>query len=249
MVQDKRVCHLKIINQNNKPNKEKTMKKMTVVLGVFGFALVSLAGELTVTGTGVVKRQPDKMKITFTVSAEDKDMTVARRMFEEHTATLASAFVAAGILTNEVVTSGVSMCVDYDWHEGRKFNGYMFEEDYIFVAKVDRARLNRINSALFSCKAVKSLSNSFELFDPAAARNEARTLAVKNARDVAQRMARDAGVTLCEINEIIYTGFEARDYTYTNHATPSSAYDGSGSVTSLRDIVVSETVCIKWKIK
>ena len=123
MVQDKRVCHLKIINQNNKPNKEKTMKKMTVVLGVIGFAFVSLAGELTVTGTGVVKRQSDKMKITFTVSAEDKDMTVARRMFEEHTATLASAFVAAGISTNEVVTSGVSMCVDYDWHEGRKFNG------------------------------------------------------------------------------------------------------------------------------
>ena len=225
------------------------MKMVTVALGVIGFTLVSLGGELTVTGKGVVKRQPDKMKITFTVSAEDKDMTVARRMFEEHTATLASTFSAAGISTNEVVTSGISMCADYDWREGRKFNGYKFEEDYIFVAKVDRARLNRINSALFSCKAVNSLRNSFELFDPAAARNEARTLAVKNARDVAQRMARDAGVTLCEINEIIYTGFEARDYTYTNHATPSSAYDGSGSVTSLRDIVVSETVCIKWKIK
>ena len=225
------------------------MKKMIVALGVIGFALVSLGGELTVTGKGVVKRQPDKMKITFTVSAVDKDMTVARRMFEEDTVTLASAFAAAGISTNEVVTSGISMCADYDWREGRKFNGYKFEEDYIFVAKVDRARLNRINSALFSCKAVNSLRNSFELFDPAAARNEARTLAVKNARDVAQRMARDAGVTLCEINEIIYTGFEARAYTYTNAATPSSAYDGSGSVTSLRDIVVSETVCIKWKIK
>ena len=226
------------------------MKKMTVVLGVFGFALVSLAGELTVTGTGVVKRQPDKMKITFTVSAEDKDMTVARRMFEEHTATLASTFSAAGISTNEVVTSGISMCADYDWREGRKFNGYKFEEDYIFVAKVDRARLNRINSALFSCKAVKSLSNSFELFDPAAARNEARTLAVKNARDLAQRMAMDADVTLCEINEIIYTAMDPRNYTYSNNfATPSSADDGTGSVTSLRDIVVSETVCIKWKIK
>ena len=66
------------------------MKMMTVALGVIGFALVSFGGELTVTGKGVVKRQPDKMKITFTVSAEDKDMTVARRMFEEHTATLAS---------------------------------------------------------------------------------------------------------------------------------------------------------------
>ena len=102
---------------------------------------------------------------------------------------------------------------------------------------------------LFSCKAVKSLSNSFELFDPAAARNEARTLAVKNARDVAQRMAMDADVTLCEINEIIYTAMEPRNYTYNNVATPSSAYDGTGSVTSLRDIVLSETVCIKWKIK
>ena len=224
------------------------MKKMIVALGVIGFALVSLGGELTVTGKGVVKRQPDKMKITFTVSAEDKDMTVARRMFEEHTATLASTFAAAGISTNEVVTSGISMCADYDWREGRKFNGYKFEEDYIFVAKVDRARLNRINSALFSCKAVNSLRNSFELFDPAAARNEARTLAVKNARDVAQRMARDAGVTLCEINEIIYTGFEARNYTYSN-SYHSSADDGTGAVTSLRDIVLSETVCIKWKIK
>ena len=196
------------------------MKKMIVALGVIGFALVSLGGELTVTGKGVVKRQPDKMKITFTVSAEDKDMTVARRMFEEHTAKLASAFAAAGISTNEVVTSGISMCADYDWREGRKFNGY------------------------------KSLSNSFELFDPAAARNEARTLAVKNARDLAQRMAMDADVTLCEINEIIYTAMDPRNYTYSNNfATPSSADDGTGSVTSLRDIVLSETVCIKWKIK
>ena len=225
------------------------MKKMTVVLGVIGFALVSLAGELTVTGKGVVKRQPAKMKITFTVSAEDKDMTVARRMFEEHTATLTSTFTAVGISTNEVVTSGISMCADYDWREGRKFNGYKFDEDYIFVAKVDRARLNRINSALFSCKAVNSLRNSFELFDPAAARNEARTLAVKNARDLAQRMAKDADVTLCEIGEIVYTAMEPRDYTYNNFASPSSSYDGTGSVTSLRDIVLTETVCIKWKIK
>jgi uncharacterized protein YggE len=97
---------------------------------------------------------------------------------------------------------------------------------------------------------VSSLENSFELFDSAAARNEARTLAVKNARDLAQRMAMDADVTLCEINEIIYTAMDPRNYTYSNNfAAPSSADDGTGSVTSLRDIVLSETVCIKWKIK
>ena len=218
------------------------MKKMTVVLGVIGFALVSLGGELTVTGKGVVKRRPDKMKITFTVSAEDKDMTVARRMFEEHTATLASVFAAAGISTNEVVKSGIDIAADYN--SGAKISSfssskfkYKFEENYIFVAKADQARLDRVKSALLSCKVVSSLENSFELFDSAAARNEARTLAVKNARDVAQRMAKDACMTLCEIDEIVYEGKRDND-------------NDTEVTTAIREYIeLSETVCIKWKIK
>ena len=84
---------------------------------------------------------------------------------------------------------------------------------------------------------VSSLENSFELFDSAAARNEARTLAVKNARDVAQRMAKDACMTLCEIDEIVYEGKRDDD-------------NDTEVTTAIREyIVLSETVWIKWKIK
>ena len=143
---------------------------------------------------------------------------------------------------NEVVKSGID--IDADYNRGAKISSfssskfkYKFEENYIFVAKADQARLDRVKSALLSCKVVSSLENSFELFDSAAARNEARTLAVKNARDVAQRMAKDACMTLCEIDEIVYEGKRDND-------------NDTEVTTAIREYIeLSETVCIKWKIK
>ena len=227
------------------------IKNMMFVACMAMLAAVSQAAEIVVNGNGVVRRQPDKMRITFTVSATDDDMAEARRQFGERTDTLAEAFVAAGIATNEVTTAGMEMHKEYNYENGRRvLNGYTFSESYMFVAKVDRLRLARINAALFECQAIGSFEEYFELFDPESVRSEARAMAVADARKIAEEIAAAAGVRLGKIQEIEY-GDSGRLVTYGKFARAESADFGgeTGSGALLRDIEISESVRIKWNIK
>lgn len=211
--------------------------------GVFG-------GELTVTGYGKVRLQPDKMKVVFEVSATDKDVAEAKRLFAERSATIADVFAQSGIGTNEVVTSGMEMLPVDDYRNGSMvFVGYKFSEEYTFTAKVDRMRLEKISAALFDCKAVERVRTMFELFDPAAPRREARALAVKDAIATAQDIADAAGVRLCEIDKISYgSATDTRMWRMTNNIAADYAPSEGGSAAALRDIEISDSVIISWKI-
>ena len=228
------------------------MKKMSMALGAVALAAVALAGEIAVTGSGTVMKQPDKMKIVFAVSATDKDMAEARRLFGERTDMTAEAFAVAGIATNEVTTAGMEMHKEYSYENGRRvLSGFTFSETYTFTAKVDRTRLARINAALFECQAIGSFEEYFELFDTETVRSEARAKAVANAREIAEGLAKAAGVRLGKIQEIEYGEGGGRVVTYSKFARAEAADFGgeTGSSAQLKDIEVSDSVRIRWKIK
>lgn len=219
-----------------------------IMLGMLLAATCALAGEITVTGKGRISLPPEKMKITFEVSASTNDMTQAEKIFAERTATLSAALASAGISSNEVVTAGLEMAPNMEYDKGELvFRGYLFRESYTFTAKLDRVRLGEILAALFGSKAVQSANTSFELFDPEAPRREARLIAVKNAREIAEDIASAAGVSLGEIEEITYgdTHDARNSMRFTNYAATVS--DEAGA--SLRNIEISDSVIIKWKTK
>ena len=226
------------------------MKTILAAIAAMMAAVTALAGDITVSGVGTVRKQPDKMKVLFTISSFDKDVAEARRMFEERTATLPPVFLKAGIATNEVVTSGMEMSPQYEYTSGKRtFTGYRFEEDYTFVAKVDRIRLAHICASLLDCNAVEELRVRFELFSEDDARNEAKALAVANARKTATILADAANVTLGDVESIVY-GEQNRSFSYSNCLVEREAGDIAGaSATALRDIVVTESVLVKWHIQ
>jgi len=219
---------------------------------IVALALPGIAGEITVTGTGTVRLPPDKMQMTFQVAASDLDATVAKQTFMERTAALAATLSELGVATNEVLTSGLNMEVVREYENGKRvFRGYMFSENYSFIAKVDRARLERVYTALVDCKIIEELNLSFGLFDPAAPQEEARTLAVKNARAIAEGIASAAGVKLGKVSEIVYGSSGDRgEYGMRLKSAVFAPTDGiSSQVGALHDIEVSDTVRIRWKLK
>ena len=227
------------------------MKTIVCVLGLLVLAACAFGGELSVVGTGTAKRQPDKMKITFSVSSTDKDMAEARRQFDERTASLAATLALAGIATNEVMTTGMDMDREFHYANGSPvFAGYRFTENYTFAAKLDRGRLERIKASLFDSEAIESLRLWYELSEPSELRKSARAEAVANAREIAEGIAAAAGVALGDIEEISYGGEIRGGYSHMNlKMAAMAAGDEAGAATSLQDIAVTDSVTIKWKIK
>lgn len=232
------------------------MKKMAVAASALCAALIAtmaMAGDMTVTGTGRVKRQPDTMEISFEVSATDKDKAVARRLYDERTAALAATLRAAEIEKSEVAEDGMAMRRETRWN-GDKFVHetivYKFWNSYTFTAGLDRERLAKINAALFDCEVVEALSVNFRVRDMEPLKNEARVKAVANAREIAQSIADAAGVSLCEIEEIVYGvgNGEGGAVLYGRKMMDAGAASIE-SATEIRDVEVRDSVRIKWKIK
>jgi hypothetical protein len=230
------------------------MRKALFAVLVHMAAMAGLAGEISVSGNGVVRVQPDKMKITFSVYATDRAMAEARRLFDERTFALSKVFEYVGIATNEVVTSGMYGRAEYDYENGKRvFSGYRVDEGYTFSARVDRARLAKLTAAILDSGVVDELNVSFELFDEAAARNEARVKAVQNAKEIALSLAEAAGVRLGRIEIIEYGTSGGGMPRYANFALKAmgSSDFGAESVQlgELRAIEVTDSVNIKWQIR
>lgn len=228
------------------------MNKLLKSICVIALAVPALAGEITVVGKGSVSLPPDKMKMTFTVSALDLDIAVAKRRFKEYSATLAMTLAKVGVATNEILTSGMQMenVKEYE-NSSMVFKGFRFSEDYTFVARLDRARMERLYTSLVNSKCVEELAFWFELFDSEAPRQAARALAVENAREIADGIAKAAGVSLGEIEEITY---DFADIYHPNRYLQNNCFAASDdrsitSAGSLRTLEISEKVRIKWKIK
>lgn len=230
------------------------MRKALVAVLVVIAAAVGFAGEVSVSGQGVVRVQPDKMKITFSVYAADRAMAEARRLFDERTFALSKVFESLGVATNEVVTSGIYGRAEYDYENGKRvFSGYRVDEGYTFSAKVDRARLAKLTAAILDSGVVDELNVSFELFDEVAAKNEARVKAVQNAKEIASSLAEAAGVRLGRIELIEYGTSGGGMPRYANFAMKSMGAGDfeaeSVQLGELRAIVVTDSVNIKWKIR
>lgn len=228
------------------------MKKLLIGIFAAMLALGAIAGEITVVGKGTVRLPPDKMKMTFQVSAVDADSVTAKQIFAEKTASLSATLTEVGVAEeDEILTSGLNMDVVREWENGKTvFKGYNFSEQYTFVARLDRARLERLYTRLVDCKTIEGLSLSFELFDMETPKQEAIARAVADAKTTAEGIVRAAGVKLGKVEEIVY-GCES-DSRYERgliKANFAMADGATMSVGALHEIEISDTVRIRWKTK
>ncbi|MBV8686418.1 MAG: SIMPL domain-containing protein [Alphaproteobacteria bacterium] len=150
---------------------------------------------LDVVATGEVQRVPDVARISAGVVTSAPTATAALEQNARRIAAVRAALKRAGIADRDIQTSAINLFPDYrqDEHGGNpQLIGYRASNE-LAVRFRDLANTGRILDALVAVGANQISGPTLAVDKPEAALDEARTLAVANARARAELYARALG--------------------------------------------------------
>lgn len=157
---------------------------------------------ISVSGTGSVSVKSDLATINVAVVTSNRSVTEAARINAETTAKVRSALVEAGFADDSITTQNYRIMQDTSYRNGVQYRGdYRVTNSIQIVSHDPRKAGNAIDVA------VKAGANEFSSIQFASTRTddalrEARTLAIKNAAEAANLMAKTAGAELGKIISI-----------------------------------------------
>ena len=153
----------------------------------------SQAGVIT-SGDATVSKRPDVAFLSVGVQSQLPTAAAAQSDLASKAARLISRAKSLGVADKDISTSGYSVNPNYVQPEAT-INGYVASESLqITWHNVDTA--GKALDALVQQGGATQVGVGFGLADPKAARAEARTLAIADARSRAEAMASAAGVKL-----------------------------------------------------
>lgn len=156
---------------------------------------------LSVTGEGRVKSSPDVAEVTLGVSFEAGTVAEARERAAEAMTAMIEALKTNEVEEKDIQTTHFSIEPQYDYEDGRqRLRGYRATN--IVTAKIrDIDRTGEVIDAAVSAggDAAQVQALRFTIDDPAELQNEARRLAMQNAREKAKVLADAGGVELGDV--------------------------------------------------
>lgn len=173
-------------------------------------ATPALADTMTLTGTGTVRAAPDMATISTGVTTQ---ADTAREALDANSAAmtdLVAALREAGLEDREIQTSDFSVNPQYVYSDRRDENGYSLPPEIqgyqvsnsVTIVVRDLEALGAILDQTVTVGANTINNIVFEVADITKLEEEARKLAVADARAKAQTYAEAAGVTLGSIESI-----------------------------------------------
>ncbi len=210
---------------------------------------------LSLTGQGEVKSPPDIAVISAGVVSEAKTAREALTLNNETMAEVLQTIEAAGVAKKDIQTSNFSVQPKYKYakrsssgdQEPPRITGYTVTNQVTVIAR-DLDQLGPVLDAVVSSGVNQMNGLSFSIAEPGPLRNEARKLAVAEARDRAELYADAAGVSLGKILSISEAG---------GHRPPQPAYRRAALESAAADAVpiaqgqrsVQMQVNIVWEIE
>jgi len=152
---------------------------------------------ISVQGRGEVMSVPDIATLNFGVqTGRQKTADASMQMLTEKMTKVMAALTAVGIEEKDIRTQYLSLNPSYDWNEGRRIDEG-FEANQSLVVKVrDLKKISEVLDAAIKSGANQAGSVNFTIDDPENLRAEARAKAIANAKEKAEKLAADLGVTL-----------------------------------------------------
>lgn len=153
----------------------------------------------TVTGEGKVSVPPDIAVVSAGVQAQAATVKLAQDQLNTAINAVSAAVKKAGVADKDIQTSGYTITPMYDY-SGRtpRITGYQASSNLtIKVRAIDTA--NAVIDAATAAGANQIGGMSFDVDDKTKAQNEARTMAVDDAKKKATAAAKIAGFTLGKI--------------------------------------------------
>lgn len=165
-----------------------------------------MAQGITVHGTGLVTLRPDTSTVILGVEALDRSARDAQATVSRQMHSLFSALRAQGIADDDLATQGISLDAQYDYsNQTQRLTGYLSSQT-VLVRVRELAELGPAIDAAIEAGATRVNGISFSVDDPTAARAQARSLAMADARARAETLAEAAGVRVGRPTSIVEGG-------------------------------------------
>jgi uncharacterized protein YggE len=190
------------------------IRPLILVLSLLSMpALAAEPATLTVTGTGAASAAPDTATIRIGVETQGDTAAAALDANSAQAAALIAEAKARGVESRDIQTSGLSLYPVYDQrspdrNEAPMIAGYNVSNE-VAIRLRDMASVGETLGALVGAGANQMRGITFEIEDDTALLDEARKLAVVDARRKAEVYATAAGVKLGAIQSISEAGESA----------------------------------------
>ena len=201
-------------------------------------------GEITVTGKGEVKAAPKSASFTFTVMQSGADKVAAQNDVAKRVSKVLSYLKESGVQEKNIKTLSFNVTPRYEWIEGKRQNAGYEARQTVRVKVEDKDAAGSVVSQVIDLGADSVSSLAFETEDEDMLKSQAREMAIKDAKEKADRLARQLGVKIVGVSrfsENSYGGpqpiYSARSYASKEDAVPVELPAGESSVTSNVNIV------------
>lgn len=223
------------LQQQEKTRIAKALSLFLIILTIFFFfkvlqqvrSLKYLGGvpqynSITVFGEGEVLAKADTAAVTYSYTAEATTVKEAQEMLNEKINTVATKLTEIGIEADSIKTTSFVSTPKYKYDGYTKLPRY---EQEIVGYKVEQTNQLKIKDTELVESALAAIAEAgnfqvygpmFEVGDTDALEEEARSLAIQDAKDEAERLAKDLGVKLVGVmsfyDESGYSPYYADDY-------------------------------------
>lgn len=154
---------------------------------------------ISVQGEGKVNAIPDIAQLNFGVqTGRQRTAAAAMKMLSEKMNAVFEAVKALGVEEKDITTTGLSLFPSYDWKGGTRLDQGFEASQNLTVRVRDLEKISDVLDAAVRAGANQAGGVSFTIDDPSHLHEEARKMAIADAKEKAQVLAAQLGVTLGE---------------------------------------------------
>ena len=185
--------------------KQKRTIATILLIGMVALAMISctsaqgLVRTIEVSGTGEVTLEPDIATFSIQVSEKGETTKEAQRAANEKMGVLLSVLRANGTAEKDLKTTAITLRPSYIWVENKQVLEAQVAAQTLSVTVRDLAKLGTIIDELATVSNISLNSIVLDKEDKREGMEEARRLAVANARAKADLYAREAGMEVSNV--------------------------------------------------
>jgi uncharacterized protein YggE len=164
------------------------------------------ADTITVTGFGKSRANPDRASVSVGVNIADENITRAVEESNETIARITDAVMALGVEEADIQTTNFTIWAEEQWDQetGQRKEEKLYRVDsQIQIIVNDTEKIGKILETSIANGANNIYGLSFGIQDSSDLAAEARVLALEDARQRAEQIAQELGVTLGEVQRAV----------------------------------------------
>ena len=207
---------------------------------------------ISVTGTGSVTFVPDLVKFSLTVRQTDPILANSVSKTKNEIVKILNICSKYGVKDEDIKSSWISTNQEFHWQTDKKvFDGYASNQTTDIIFR-DLDKLEEFTAQLMKLDIANMNRMEFDHSDRTGFESEANLVALDNAKEAAEKMAKRMGVKLGDVLYISDSGVDYSGYREFSNAPmmyAKASADTGGVVASPGILSVTRNVLVKFAIK